>query len=260
MKVNCLLPLLVLVLVTSTEETTQIVAQEVAQSNEQKLSVEPDASRSVSQHASVTPALTLLMPTSNNPVNRSAYEDVFNILSAENSCSNFFGGAAVAVSIFSQLSTQLRAEPFAQANLGIKMSGSITQVKDMRTGASYRLFEKASINSLGPFYMAKNVLPGGSQRAMISVGGFQSNTREARATLLLHELGHLVMTQDGKWLLPDDGDNADKSLRNTKTVLQHCGDQIKSLRSAKHNPNSSKIETTVTARANTVSEDTTAKN
>jgi hypothetical protein len=58
---------------------------------------------------------------------------------------------------------------------------------------------------------------------------FQPNTKEARATILLHELGHLVRTADYSWLLKDDGTDLEQSRKNTDVVLKICRAQILSL-------------------------------
>jgi hypothetical protein len=61
------------------------------------------------------------------------------------------------------------------------------------------------------------------------VGSFQPNTREARALILLHELGHLLKGASGGWLLADDGNDVRASERNTALVEKKCGTQIRSL-------------------------------
>jgi len=65
------------------------------------------------------------------------------------------------------------------------------------------------------------------------IGPFEPNTREARATTVLHELGHLIRGRDGRWLLPNDGDSIGESEANTERVLNFCGEEIRAL----HNVN-----------------------
>ncbi len=48
--------------------------------------------------------------------------------------------------------------------------------------------------------------------------------------MLLHEVGHLVKKTDGAWLLPDDGNDAEQSNRNTLTIQDRCLGQITGLR------------------------------
>lgn len=64
---------------------------------------------------------------------------------------------------------------------------------------------------------------------MPGVGTFQANTREVRVLMLLHELGHVVKTDEGKWVLPDDGDDSELSRKNTRTVESVCGGEIRNL-------------------------------
>jgi len=48
-------------------------------------------------------------------------------------------------------------------------------------------------------------------------------------SVLLHELGHLVEAQDGRWLIPDDGNAPGISLQNTALIEAQCRLQILSL-------------------------------
>ena len=84
------------------------------------------------------------------------------------------------------------------------MSGQYTNYHDQLTGVSYRLFDVATINSSGPFFDRSST----SSLSKVSIGRFSAHTREARALILLHELGHLVEGSDGKWLLPNDGNTS----------------------------------------------------
>ena len=61
---------------------------------------------------------------------------------------------------------------------------------------------------------------------MLGVGEFFPNTREARVTILLHELGHMVLKGDTQWVLPDDGGETTLSQQNTARVLAACREQI----------------------------------
>jgi hypothetical protein len=112
------------------------------------------------------------------------------------------------------------------------MSGRVTNVTNSQTDQEYRLFEKVSLNVNGPFYRKKNsnwdpMLP--------RIGNFEPNTKEARALILLHELGHSIKGRDGNWLLPDDGDNAGTSRENSRKIEDICGEQIKGLSGAESN-------------------------
>jgi hypothetical protein len=156
---------------------------------------------------------------------RSAYYDTLSILSNANKCSELFGGPSVSVEVFNDLMATVRKSYF-ESVVGIQMSGKITDVSSMGSQTKYRLFATMSINGNGPFYRRRvstlePYVPG--------VGTFQPNTREVRVLMLLHELGHVVKTDEGKWVLPDDGDNRELSRRNTRTIESACGGEIRSL-------------------------------
>jgi hypothetical protein len=157
---------------------------------------------------------------------KESYADVFRVLKDDNSCSRFYGGPNRAVEVFNQLARQLRSKALDVSSVAVQMSGDYTKFHDALTGASYRLFEEATINSNGPFAM--RVPPPWSARRQI--GRFPAETRQARALTLLHELGHLMQGANGKWLLPNDGSNAELSDRNTRTVEAHCVEQLLALK------------------------------
>lgn len=154
-----------------------------------------------------------------------AYLDSYCILSQSNSCSDLFGGPQ-AIHALNGLVKQIQTS-FLEPGIVIKMAGETMMVRDGQTGFSYRLFEKAEVNLIGAFYRGNN-LP--NQPIVPRVGPFEPNTREARVAVLLHELGHLVYSKDGGWLLPDDGYNQSISQANTNRVLAACGEQISNLR------------------------------
>ncbi|HWN12164.1 MAG TPA: hypothetical protein VNO50_23270 [Pyrinomonadaceae bacterium] len=155
---------------------------------------------------------------------RSAYYDTINILSASNECSDFFGGPSSSIDAFNELFARVGSD-FLAPSIGIVMSGATTNVVSMSTGRKYRLFEKVTINRNGPFYRhrAPETHP-----TLSGVGRYHANTREARVLMLLHELGH-VIEADGKWLLPDDGRDADVSRSNTRRIEDACTRQIRDI-------------------------------
>lgn len=157
----------------------------------------------------------------------SAYKDVYQILSHENPCSSFFGGSSQAVEVLNGLFDQLELSRLSSTRVGISMYGQTRSVQSARTGASYRLFEKAVINTSGPFYKKKF---SAADPFVPGVGSFQPNTREARATIVLHEIGHLVQGADGRWLLPNDGASDEQSQKNTAMIETRCGEQIRELK------------------------------
>lgn len=176
------------------------------------------------------PVPTPLVIARKDATYKSAYHDVYHILSEPNPCSSFFGGSPAAVEVLNNLFGELETTRLSSTKTSMVMSGRTRRVINARMGISYRLFEKATINTSGPFYQRKLT---GSTPLVPNVGSFEPDTREARATILLHELGHLLQGADGQWLLPNDGDSDEQSKKNTGTIEERCGGQIKELRRSK---------------------------
>jgi hypothetical protein len=173
-------------------------------------------------------AITVPLPSpliAEDKVVASAYYDTLSILSANNECSDFFGGPSASVSIFNEFMARAR-KTYLSSWIGIRMSGEPTHVFNMETKSKYRLFKTVSINVNGPFYGQKSSFP---QPYRSRIGTFKPNSKEARVLMFLHELGHIVKGQSGKWLLPDDGLNDAQSRDNSKKIEEVCGNQIKNL-------------------------------
>ncbi len=154
----------------------------------------------------------------------SAYYDTLAILRAGNRCSEFFGGTSI-VDIFDRLIAKMHKEYF-QADVAMRMSGSTENILNTQTNRGYRMFEKVELNGNGPFYQTKYP---DSAHALPGIGTYGPDTREARALMLLHELGHTIKSDDGKWLLPNDGDDESLSRRNSIKVEKVCGEEIANL-------------------------------
>jgi len=179
--------------------------------------------RAESKSKNAAPEL-LPLPTSNKlTVIQKAYLDVYSILSNENSCSEFFRGPG-SIAALNKLVQQLRAS-YLVHQIAVRMSGSLSFHEDTTINFSYRLFAKVEINTEGPFFKSRT--PFGPTIPVVGI--FPPNTREARATILLHELGHLIRNPDDSWLLVDDGNDPAKSEANTDRVLKACRNQIESL-------------------------------
>jgi hypothetical protein len=171
--------------------------------------------------AAAAPAPTPLDLSSGQVADKPSYSDVFRLLKDANACSRFFGGPRLAVTVFNQFTQRLQMKRLGTNSVGVVMTGDYTNYRDMRTGQSYRLFEQASLNSDGPFRQ--------TNKARMRVGSFPAETRQARALMLLHELGHLIKGKDGRWLLPNDGGDAVLSESNTKEVESHCRETLLAL-------------------------------
>jgi len=149
-----------------------------------------------------------------------AYTDVYSILQRPNRCSAFFGGPNAAL-VLQQLVPRVSSVSMGN-ELWVRMSGSYALAYDVSRKFGYRLIDKVEINLDGAFYSSAPKL-----NASIP-GGMHAGTREIRAVALLHELGHLIQGPDGKWLLPDDGDNFYRSNINTERVLRECRADVRS--------------------------------
>ena len=153
-----------------------------------------------------------------------AYLDAFSILRQDNTCSRFYGGSRV-IEVLNELKKQLKATNIG-TRIAVRMSGETMFVTSLKYGITYRLFDKAELNLRGAFYSGNSFRHGES---VPPIGRFLPNTRQARVTILLHELGHLVRNADKQWLLPNDGNNELLSHQNTQQIIAVCGEQIKQL-------------------------------
>lgn len=152
-----------------------------------------------------------------------AYLDAFTILREDNACSRLYGGPS-AVEALNELMRVLRPS-YLDRHIAMRMSGETTMYRNAVTGFSFRMFEKAEINMLGSFYRGNSPL----ERRVPLVADFQPNTRKTRVALILHELGHLVRRADKKWVLSDDGNDLDLSVKNTALVVDVCRDDIEAV-------------------------------
>jgi hypothetical protein len=156
-----------------------------------------------------------------------SYVDVYGILKDENECSRFFGGPAHAVEAFNEMSRRIKRKPLGNRAVGVRMSGGFVTYRNHQTGAVYRLFDEATVNSDGPFF--KRFAEPGKGNKPTRVGSFRAVTRQGRALMFLHELGHVVARAGGEWLLPNDGNDRELSERNTRTVEKNCADELTAL-------------------------------
>lgn len=151
-----------------------------------------------------------------------AYLDAYTILRDENPCSNLFGGPA-AIEALNELVRKLRPA-YLERHIAVRMSGETTMFRNAANGFSFRMFQKAEINMTGSFYRGNTP----SDHRIPLIADYQPNTRKTRVALLLHELGHLVRGADKQWVLSDDGNDIEKSIKNTELVVDVCRDEIES--------------------------------
>ena len=154
-----------------------------------------------------------------------AYGDVFQILSNQNACSDFYRGPRTAITVLNGFVTRVTSHPLIR-DVSFEMAGSPVTIHDPALG-TYRLFEKTMVNTNGAFYLRR----GDPMRRFPSdVGNFAPGSRAARALILLHELGHLIEGEDGEWLLPDDGYDFKLSKANTSRIQQMCRQELNALK------------------------------
>ena len=190
-------------------------------------SVEAEAGEAAKDSAAVrlvAPAPPVSLPERPSLIDK-AYLDAYAILSENNSCSGFFGGPRLATVVLNALHPRLQTAVLRN-NVAIIMQGQPIYGMDARTGLRYRLFKKAQVNTTGPFFRSAS---DSNQTFFRSIGRYPANTRKARALMLLHEVGHLVPSGGGSWLLPDDGNDPLRVAANTDAVMDTCGTQLDSL-------------------------------
>lgn len=156
----------------------------------------------------------------------SAYSDVFKILSQQNPCSDFYGGSRAATTVLNEFFVLVTPEQMNR-EVTFQMVGPPQLLRDPATGASYRLFNRTVVNTNGSFYQRRVEM---MREYPSDIGSFTPGSRQARALILLHELGHLIRDENGDWLIPDDGHNGPQSKANTLRVQKACRVQLETLR------------------------------
>jgi len=154
-----------------------------------------------------------------------AYSDVFKILSAENTCSGFYGGPQKATTVLNDFVPLVKGYRLVR-ELSFEMNGRSQLIYNPVRRVSYRLFDNVLVNTDGSFYKRRI---DSQHRFPANVGDFAPGTRPARALILLHELGHLIRGADGSWLLRDDGNDGMQSNRNTLVVQRACRMELEAL-------------------------------
>ena len=123
------------------------------------------------------------------------------------------------------------------------LEGSITVIPGRYTTVSPT---SVAVNTRGPFVRMIPLSTAENDR-LPRFGGYGPGTLESRVLQLLHEMGHLVITDVKRYLiprnrntlvehvilshlLPIDGGNASLSRSNTTQVQNACGRQINAIR------------------------------
>jgi len=179
-----------------------------------------------SEADSVAVALpTPLLANSADSALQKAYADTFNALKAGDSCSEFYGGPEIAITVLNEFFTKIKKAALPEY-VTVTMRGKSLNVFNIPSKASFRLFEQNLVNMNGSFYQRQRSIP---DHRVPNIGSFPPATRSARALSLLHELGHLIRSPDGQWLIPDDGDDVVKSRRNTQLIEKICNKALRAL-------------------------------
>lgn len=155
-----------------------------------------------------------------------AYSDVFEILRSRNSCSDFYGGPRAATTVLNDLVDYVTPKPLLR-EITFQMEGSLRFVHNDSARVVYRLFDRAIVNTDGSFYQRRT---DPVRNVPADVGHFLPGSRRARASILLHELAHLIEGDNGAWLIPDDGYNVEQSRANTLRIQTVCRAQLETLR------------------------------
>jgi hypothetical protein len=155
-----------------------------------------------------------------------AYSDVFEILSSQNPCSDFYGGPLAATTVLNDLVNHVKPKPLLR-EISFQMGGNLRYVHNNSAGVVYRLFDRATVNTDGSFYQRRT---DPARKVPSDVGNFLPGSRRARALILLHELAHLIEGENGAWLIPDDGYNVEKSRMNTLRIQKVCRVQLETLK------------------------------
>jgi len=151
-----------------------------------------------------------------------AYSDVFKILSNRNTCSSFYGGPRTATTVLNDFFALVQTCTLSR-EVSFQMAGRPRLLQDPATGTRYRLFDRTVVNTSGSFYQRRT---DPMLRYPSDVGAFSPGSRQARALILLHELGHLIQGENGAWLIPDDGYNERQSAANTSQIQLACRAQL----------------------------------
>jgi hypothetical protein len=158
-----------------------------------------------------------------------ARQEALEILQAQNGCASWFQESDPdAVEVFRSLHYEVDRQGNSHIDR-VRGEFGITHFKHPWAAMSNESTGRNSsiaLNVHGPFFVRQSrvIDSAGTIRPTwhwLNVGFYEGDTTEARVTILLHELGHII----GR--LPADNDSWDgQSSRNTMEVLRHCKREI----------------------------------
>lgn len=146
------------------------------------------------------------------------------IFSSKNPCSDFFGSNASDAldDLIGKLTAGGDYRTGQASYTGIQQTYSNPNqfVSDSNGVKLYRSPQSAVIFTNGPFTM----------QGTIGFGTYGPGTAGTQIIALLHEIAHNIVVPLGngthKYLIPNDGNDADQSSKNTEEILKNCKDQV----------------------------------
>ena len=187
--------------------------------------------------------------------------DILGQNGGDNPCANFFGGAGLDAlnAIVNRVNAQRENETFTDlgnTSTGIRMNiptqvnpGEVGIPRTSRTNLDGTTTPTREYVAVAPNSIAINTRGPFVSRSASRIGRYASGTLESRVIQLLHEIGHLVITDTASTLkaitvggrtriyrqvalahlLALDGNNSGLSVTNTTSVTNACGNQINGL-------------------------------
>jgi RHS repeat-associated protein len=151
---------------------------------------------------------------------KESVEKAKKILGKDTECSKFFGENAVAALEALEKLWEFKNEGLT-TNTGIRQIYDISHTVNGPDGTpAYRVPTQVMVFTNGPLFLGTRG-PG--------LGRYDRGSEGARIIAILHEVAHNIITnQTGPpaYLIPSDGDDPDKSVKNTNTILKHCSQEV----------------------------------
>jgi hypothetical protein len=99
------------------------------------------------------------------------------LLGGNTQCSHFFGGKG-SLRVLDELVIHLNTSLINDSRIGMRMSGSFSNLVTEQEGIAYRLFERAEVNSKGAFYHSKAF---SSEMPVPNVGSFSAEHERSKS-------------------------------------------------------------------------------